>query len=137
MQPRYLFVYGTLRRGVLNPYAAMLAKSSRYMGPAKVQGSLHRVSHYCGLVASDHDEHWVRGDVYAIDHPAQTFRMLDQYEGRTAPHEFARTTRQAVLDSGEQVRAWVYVYTRPPAGRPRIISGDFLQQRRRRPAYVK
>jgi gamma-glutamylcyclotransferase (GGCT)/AIG2-like uncharacterized protein YtfP len=94
-----------------------------------VQGRLYRVAYYPGLVASRRSREWVRGDVYAIDSPAKLLGILDAYEGRTAPREFKRTTLPVLLDSGDLIEAWVYVYTRPTRGLPRIISGDFLNPR--------
>src|ERR1700682_5196292 len=123
----YLFVYGTLRKGMVNKFAAMLSKCTRYVGAAEVPGRLYRVAHYPGLVSSRRDSEWVRGDVYAMEHAAILLRILDEYEGRTAPREFRRTTTPVLLGSGELIEAWVYVYTRSTFGRPRIASGDFLR----------
>ena len=127
----YLFVYGTLRKGVVNEFAAMLSRSAHYIGAARVRGRLYRVAHYPALMPSRRGCGWVRGDVYALDHPVRMFRILDEYEGLTAPSEFQRTTILAKLDSGERIEAWVYVYTRGTVGLPRIVSGDFLNPRPR------
>jgi len=87
------------------------------------------VAHYPGLVPSRRGCDWARGDVYAIDRPARMFRTLDEYEGRTAPREFKRTTTPVLLDSGKRIEAWVYVYTRSAVGLSRIVGGDFLKLR--------
>ena len=127
----YLFVYGTLRKGIVNKAATMLSQCAGYAGPAVVRGRLYRLAHYPGLVLSGGAGDWVWGDVYAIDHPLPMFRILDTYEGRTAPREFERTTASVLLESGELVEAWVYVYARSTFGRRRIVSGDFLKPWRR------
>ena len=130
----YLFVYGTLRKGVVNKFSTMLSRCAWYTGAGGVQGRLYRVAHYPALVPSDREDAWVRGDVYTVDHEVALLRILDTYEGLTAPREFRRTTTTVRLDSGQLIEAWVYVYTRSPLGRPRIPSGDFLNPRLHRRA---
>lgn len=107
----------------------MLARAGRYMGPAAIEGRLYRIAHYPGLVLSP--GRLVRGDLFAIDKRQMTFRTLDAYEGHTAPNEFKRITAPVLLDSGDRIEAYVYVYMRKPSGLKRIRSGDFLNPRRR------
>ena len=128
----YLFVYGTLRRGVANRFARRLSRCALYVGRGRVRGRLYRIGHYPGLVISGSGDDWVVGDVYSVEHQGPVFRMLDAYEGVTAPGEFRRVSVLVVLESGERVQAWVYAYTRRPVGLPRIVSGDFVRPRLRR-----
>jgi gamma-glutamylcyclotransferase (GGCT)/AIG2-like uncharacterized protein YtfP len=54
--------------------------------------------------------------------PAASLASLDAYEGG----EFERQVVTVLLDSGQAVEAWAYVYTRETQGRARIASGDYL-----------
>lgn len=117
-----LFVYGTLRRGIDNEFAAMLARSARFAGTGKVQGELYLVAHYPGLILGGHD--WVVGDVFELDSGGETLRLLDEYE---AGEPFRRVEAAGVLDSGEWVEAQVYIYTGETGGKLRIESGDFVE----------
>ncbi len=76
-----LFVYGTLRKNFANEFARQFYKSGRLLGRAKVRGRLYQISDYPGLVLSDTDAEWVRGEVYTLTDPGVTYPLLDEYEG--------------------------------------------------------
>jgi len=122
--PRNLFVYGTLRDPD-NEHSALLRRSGECIGAGRVKGRLYRIGGaagpvYRGLVPSNDDEDWVRGDVFRLRAPEALYRVLDEYEGG----EFPRDTIAVLLDSGEWVQAAVYRYAGPVEGKPRIASGD-------------
>jgi gamma-glutamylcyclotransferase (GGCT)/AIG2-like uncharacterized protein YtfP len=121
-----LFVYGTLRKGVENEHATMLARSARFAGTGKVHGELYMVAHYPGLVLGGHD--WAVGDVFELDPGGETLRALDEYEGS---EPFRRVSGPVLLDSGEWIEAQVYVYTGDTSGKERIVSGNWLNASRR------
>lgn len=127
-----LFVYGTLRRACAYPMHAVLAADSRYVGSARYQGKLYRVSHYPAVVPSDNPAQQVVGELYQLLRPEQTLAELDIYEECSAefaePHEYRRELQQVKLENGESVSAWVYLYNRDTSGLKLIASGDFLQQ---------
>jgi pyruvate carboxylase len=119
-----LFVYGTLRRGIDNEFAAMLARSARFVSSGKVQGEIYLVAHYPGLILGGRD--WIVGDVFELD--GETLRALDEYEG--SEQFFRRVEAPVLLDSGEWIQAYVYIYTGDTSGRERILSGDWLNANR-------
>jgi gamma-glutamylcyclotransferase (GGCT)/AIG2-like uncharacterized protein YtfP len=121
-----LFVYGTLRLGLKNRYALLLAESATFLGAAFVRGRLYRVSDYPGLVLDDDARDCVRGDLFRLHHPDETLTLLDDYEGS----DYRRVPAAvSVIDSRESLTAWTYVYNGDLAGKVRIESGDFLQTR--------
>jgi gamma-glutamylcyclotransferase (GGCT)/AIG2-like uncharacterized protein YtfP len=122
--PVNLFVYGTLRRDFDNEFAAMLARSARFAGPSKVRGTIYLIAHYPGLVLSVEGGDWVAGDVYTLDAQGETLSALDQYE---ASEPFQRVVAPVLLDSGEWLQAFVYIYTGDLHGKPAIVSGDFVE----------
>jgi gamma-glutamylcyclotransferase (GGCT)/AIG2-like uncharacterized protein YtfP len=128
-----LFVYGTLRRGFANEPAALLHRSARFLGPAKVRGRLYLISTYPGLVPSEDGDRWVHGEAYRLDSPEIIIPKLDKYEGcgpaDPHPHEFRRTTVPVLLDSNQWIEAIAYIYALPIQGKQQILSGEFLAPR--------
>jgi gamma-glutamylcyclotransferase (GGCT)/AIG2-like uncharacterized protein YtfP len=117
-----LFVYGTLRSAFQNRYARLLAEEGKLLGSARVRGRLYDLGRYPGMELSSAPEERVAGELYELRAGARTLEILDEYEG----DEFTRMTVGALLDTGEQMAVWVYVYNRPVAGERRILSGDYL-----------
>lgn len=137
MRPEFLFVYGTLRRGAGGRMHGLVARSGEFVGMATFQGLLYRIGAYPGAVASADQRHSVVGEVYRLRAPDFVFRRLDRYEG-CGPRfgqdpEYARKRCTLTLASGQAVRAWIYLYSRPTAGLPPIPSGDFLHPSARAP----
>jgi gamma-glutamylcyclotransferase (GGCT)/AIG2-like uncharacterized protein YtfP len=119
-----LFVYGTLRREVDNEFAAMLARSASFAGPGRVRGALYLIAHYPGLILAGEGGDLVFGDVFHLDAPGETLRTLDEYE---AGEPFQRVVAPVLMDSGEWLPAYVYIYTGDTRGKPVIESGDFVE----------
>ena len=126
----WLFVYGTLRRGMANPHQAFLERHGRYQGPASFQGRLFLVADYPGAVPSLDANHQVRGDLYGLPDPLRILTRLDAYEGcaTEAPGTglFRRERWLIRRAAGGTCMAWVYVYRRPTSGLTPIPSGDFV-----------
>jgi gamma-glutamylcyclotransferase (GGCT)/AIG2-like uncharacterized protein YtfP len=99
---RYVFVYGTLRRGEERDINR-LAPAPRWVGHASVAGTLHHLGAYPGLVLGGQD--LVRGEVYEISPELE--RQLDEIE-EVWPQQ-----------SGEYIRREVPVaLDHPPAQQP-------------------
>ena len=108
-----LFVYGTLRRNaqrdaVQQAAHEKLARHSRWLGTATVDGKLYPLGEFFVLVYPERER--VPGEVYAVD-PAQwrpVIEYLDDYEGS----DYRRDVVQAQLDHGEMISAWAYLLNR-------------------------
>ena len=138
---RHVFVYGTLRRGEQRDIN-LLKPSPRWVGRASVEGVLHDLGEYPGLVlASDQrpGQKNVRGEVYEISNELE--HLLDEIEG-VAPRpndEYAKREVLVHLTSGSTsdenglghaVTCLVYEVTPGRvAGRPVISSGDWVDYR--------
>jgi gamma-glutamylcyclotransferase (GGCT)/AIG2-like uncharacterized protein YtfP len=129
MEP-HLFVYGTLRRATGTEWSRFLASVSRPVGAARTRGVLFRMNGYPGMAPDAPEDAWVIGEVVQMNEPSTLLPVLDKYEkcspADPLPHEYARRVVDVVLDTGETIRAWVYVYCLDPVGKPRIPSGDYL-----------
>jgi gamma-glutamylcyclotransferase (GGCT)/AIG2-like uncharacterized protein YtfP len=123
-----LFVYGTLMRGSRHPMARELEAHASYLDDARYNARLYLISTYPGMVASAAPEDLVFGEVFELRDPAFLL-MLDDYEGcgpdADQPAEYRRLVHTVTLDSGAQVKAWVYLYNWPVDESRRIVSGRF------------
>lgn len=120
MSTRYLFVYGTLRRGAAGEPALRLASEARHLGLAEIPGELLLVDRYPGLVDG---AGLVVGDLFELANPRKSLPWLDEYEGP----EFEREVRPVTSPDGREIRAWVYRYLGEVGGLSRIPGGDFLR----------
>ncbi len=131
-----LFVYGTLRKQWEHPLSRMLRRESRFLGEAAFPGRLYDLGEYPGAVRSSVATEWVKGDLFLLSNPAESFGVLDEYEGVAAPVGgvalFRRERCSALLGPGRMVESWVYLFNRPTDGFRRIDSGDFLEDWRLR-----
>ena len=126
-----LFVYGTLRENSRNDAFHLLARDATFVGRARMKGRLYDLGEYPGLVASSGADAWVRGELYSLEKPEEALSRLDCYEGcgpdAAKPHDFKRVELDAELETGETIRAWVYVYEGSIEGKHEITSGDYLE----------
>ena len=123
---RYVFVYGTLRRGDDNDIT-LRQPVPRFVGEACIAGTLYHLGAYPGAVLGGSGV--VLGEVYAISpalerdldeleavYPQQT----DEYAKREIPVEVAgRTLRCIVYELNPQYLA----------GAPRLPGGDWVRER--------
>lgn len=124
----HLFVYGTLMRGSSHPMARKLAAGAGYLGGARYNGRLYRITHYPGVVPSRLPDEWVFGDVFELRDP-EILAALDAYEGcgpdDAEPTQYLRRIQDVTLSGGAVTDAWVYVYNWPVENLARIESGRF------------
>ena len=126
-----LFVYGTLRRKWGHPLSRMLRKKGQFLGEATFPGRLYDLGNYPGAVRSPVPTDRVKGDLFLLPNSAESFRVLDEYEGADVSVDsrvlFRRERCSACLGPGRMVESWVYLYCRSIDGLRRIPSGDFLE----------
>lgn len=126
---QYLFVYGTLRKGVPCNKNDLLRKDASFIGMGKIHGELFDTGNYPAFTPSFTDTAWVTGEVYKIRKTARLFNLIDKYEEyqkfNRAPQEYARCRVHAFLEDGCQVIAWVYQYQQAVTSMKKIESGDY------------
>ena len=123
--PELVFVYGTLRRGGSN---AFRMDGAEFVGKGTVEGFLHAVSWYPGLVLGG-DCGRVIGELYRVG--AEQLRALDEFEGLSANEiegaEYRRVRVEVIPDgSGDTLTAWTYEWLGPVDERKLVWSGDWL-----------
>lgn len=127
----YLFAYGTLLSGALEPQIAQLLRRQCRLGPrARIRGRLLDLGDYPGAVKTDAADDWVQGQLIELLTPARCWPLLDSYEGYSAEHPegslYLRERVQAQVLPGQAVlECWVYWLRRPPQGAPSVPHGDW------------
>lgn len=137
---RYVFVYGTLRKGEERDINR-LRPAPRWIGQGSVAGVMHHLGSYPGLVLGG--QGIVHGEVYAVE--AELERVLDEIEevwpqqtGEYAKREVAvrLDAADAPAEPGHAARELMCVlYEIAPErtqGKPIITGGDWVQHRSRR-----
>ena len=115
IDPRYLFVYGTLRPGRAPAPLAPYVGRCRCVGAGSTPGRLYDLRSYPGAVLDPAGGQLVHGQLLEVPDEA-TLDRLDAYEGYDpadrAGSLFVRTRCDVTLGDGRTVGAWVYVYNR-------------------------
>ncbi len=121
MNPDYIFVYGTLKKGYRANY--MIEKIARYVDKAKIHGIMYNLGSYPGILENSNS--FVYGEIYEIK-DLDTLKEIDRYEG-CDPNDpdslFVRKRTIAFCDDESQILAFVYFYNRVVEGSPEIHSG--------------
>lgn len=131
----YLFVYGSLRPAFRQEMHAFLVHHTDLLGTATFQGRLYDLGLYPGAVPSVHPEDRVTGEVFVVRPGSEglVFQVLDRYEG-CGPYvpgrpEYRREEVDVVLEDGQEVTAWMYVYNYGTEALTLIPSGDYVAYR--------
>jgi len=130
----YLFVYGTLRNDYNLKLKNQVAKDLEYVGQGKVKANLYDLGKYPGAIRENNNNEVV-GDVFLIENPDRTFKILDKYEGE----KFTRNKNRIRLRSGKLIDAWIYWYNQIPKEKQKIKYKDYLnylKSKKRRKPYA-
>jgi gamma-glutamylcyclotransferase (GGCT)/AIG2-like uncharacterized protein YtfP len=111
-----LFVYGSLKRGFLNPYAMQLQQEAQFLCEGKLRGLLLNLGRYPAVVAQTQGSTYVFGEIYKLGTRMDTLlASLDQYEGYDpqAPEtgEYRRELLEVETPYGP-MSCWCYTYNR-------------------------
>ncbi len=124
----YLFAYGTLLLAG-NEFANYLNQNCSFYGPGKVEGILYDIGHYPGIILLPGREQFVNGNIYLLNDPETTLKVLDHYEGITdddQPDEYMRKIT-AIETNDRTLDCWIYEYNFPVDGLKQITSGDYIK----------
>ena len=128
-EPKFLFVYGTLREGADHSAHRLLKKGAKLIGPARMRGQLYAVNGYPGAALSNDGDNQVIGELYRLLKPQAVLKALDDYEEAgenfPEPQEYRRCRVLVKKEDGAELFAWCYLYNRPTAGLKLITSGDW------------
>lgn len=133
MRSQYIFVYGTLRRGVNSKMNQLLSDHGEYLCRGETSGKLYALDGYPGMIASSDKKDKVFGEIYKIT-SSKLLILLDDYEECSdnfpLPHEYIRKQLPVRLIDGTQLNAWVYLYNHNISNLMEIKSGDYVKHLR-------
>lgn len=137
MSTSHLFVYGTLMSDAVGAMGGRqrrrLSAEATVVGAGWINGRLFDLGEYPGLLEGEHPDDIVFGEVVWLSQPRLSLEWLDAYEGVSPQSgqddEYVRVERQAMLDDGRAVAAWVYVFRGIVDRDRRIANGRWLSQR--------
>lgn len=133
---RRFFVYGTLKIGGV--YAKDFDQVRQKSVNATLFGyQMHSCVAYPAItpICDGENEFTIEGEVhtFAYKHLDQVMRAMDRIEGYHPDDPesslYKRELKLVVLESGEIVEAWVYVWTQSTEGLPEIKSGKWVNKR--------
>jgi len=137
--PEHFFFYGTLQDVSLSDTARAVLPRLERVGTGSTSGRLVAITGesvvYPALLRTE-DAARVRGTCFRIGpaFSADDLVTLDEYEdfdpAEAEASEYLREAVRVVLDDGQEVPAWTYVWRgSAPSGSKAIPSGDFLAYR--------
>jgi gamma-glutamylcyclotransferase (GGCT)/AIG2-like uncharacterized protein YtfP len=122
----YLFVYGTLLDDD-NEFGRYLKHNCSYYAEGRFKGRLYDIGEYPGAVALSPG--YVYGSIYVMNDPAETLKVLDDYEGfgeeQEQPNLFVREVIEVEIDV-KKLACWVYLYNLATDNYPQVLSGKYL-----------
>jgi|GEM_PF-2711636 len=105
----YLFVYGTLRRGLANPISDFLSRHADLVGNGSFRGRLYDAGRYPCVVPSDDERDRVVGDIFALKEGCKAWHVLDGYECCDIENPdrgvYIRAGVEVDIEDGERVHA--------------------------------
>lgn len=126
---RFLFVYGTLRRGEIR-HGLILKHNGAWVGTGHVAGKLHDHGGFPGLTPAQGTSTF--GEIYRFDDIGAALQTFDFVEGFMGYGQGGSLFRRTLMDirtvSGATLLCWVYVICRPSG--IEIPSNDWVEHRR-------
>lgn len=142
---QYLFVYGTLRRELVDRLApapiAGIIRGLNFVGRGSIRGELYDLGSYPAAICGEDFATLVKGEVYRLQDPEATLMLLDVYEG-CVPGEpeaslFLRRSESVTMEEGGVLPCWLYVYNDWVQGSSPIAGGDYVSYLESRNATVE
>lgn len=110
--PKYLFVYGSLRRHHTPPEMAELMGNLEFVAAGSTSGHVFDLGEYPGAVFDPASTSRVVGEVYKLPNKPHVLRKLDSYEEfkpRSRKQSlFVRESIAVQTSDGEELNCWAY-----------------------------
>lgn len=123
-----LFAYGTLIPGCEPPHMNSICSRLMVIGEATLRGVLYDLGAFPAVVEGGGV---ARGVVLRV--PSDAWTAMDAYEGCPGTGGdlglFRRIMTRAMLEGGEEIDCWLYVYAPDVRGRRVVESGDWRRRR--------
>ena len=123
----YLFVYGTLLDKE-NKHSNHLSKNCTFYSKGKFKGKLYDIGEYPGAVYQPNEELFVCGDLFIMNDPDETFKILDEYEdfgeNEVQPNLFVKELIEAETTI-TIIKCQAFLFNLSTDGLNQIISGHY------------
>lgn len=110
--PKYLFVYGTLRRNHTPPEMADLMRSLEWIGKGSVPGRIYDLGDYPGAIFDQTSTNEIQGEIYKLPTDGKALEKLDEYEefrpSRPNSSLFVRVCVPVRVKRGKRLNCWAY-----------------------------
>ena len=110
--PKYLFVYGTLRRDHVPAEMADLMQRLDFIGEGSLPGRVIDLGSYPGAVFDESSRSKVEGEIYKLPPNSHVLRKLDIYEefrpSRPRHSLFIREPVFVRTSDGKNLSCWAY-----------------------------
>ena len=125
MSSRYIFVYGTLKKG---ERAHSYLEKAYYIGEGEIEGfCLYDLGEYPGIKRCNGK---VKGEVYLVDE--NTLKILDEYEGK----DYKRIEVEVKMKNGRKIKAWCYEYLGEVKEENRILNDQWKSSKNNKEEVV-
>ena len=124
-----IFVYGTLRNGMLNQVVPMLSSYVHIDTKGFVNGKLFDTGEFPAAKPNKLSQTKIYGDVLMVDdnNLDKVLNVLDEYEeiDEKAPQKslFKRKIVDVNIANGKKIKAWIYWYNKDIKGFKELKSG--------------
>lgn len=132
---RFLFVYGSLRKGFNSDAHNYISKYFSFVADAKVRGKLYDLGDYPAAIPTS-ENIFITGELYYLKNENEyewAIEQLDDYEGvyvDEGEKPLYRREQATIILDDKNVVAWMYWYNRNIEGMPLIASGDVLEYKK-------
>lgn len=130
-----IFVYGTLRNGMLNQVVPEVSSFIHADAKGFVNGKLFDTGEYPAAKPNKMNQTRVYGDVLKVDdnHMQIVLNVLDEYEEIDESHPqkslFIRKLVDVNIAKGKKIKAWIYWYNKDIKGFKELKSGIYRKRK--------
>lgn len=123
----YLFVYGSLMKGIDTPPGRFLRATASFVGEGVIPGELYDLGQYPAARYLPDGRNRIFGHLYLLENPSQVLAQLDSYEGIDEPDSEYNRQIVEVLSDGQIIQAWTYLLEDDRVAARRIPGGNYLR----------
>lgn len=123
---QYLFVYGTLRKGLAPLEIAETVEKLKFVGEGFIYGSLYDLGEYPAALLGASDK--VFGEIFELPDDKRVLQKLDEYEGfypNSREKSLYVRKRTTAYVGNEKLRTWIYESNQDLSNFPIIESGNY------------
>ena len=135
--PKYLFVYGTLRRKRTPREMTPVMQKLEWVGKGSVLGRIYDLGNYPGAVFDQRSSQQIQGEIYKLPLDGKVLEKLDAYEeflpSRPDDSLFIRVVIPVQVKKGRRLNCWAYRFNPKKLKQPASRTTTLRKTRSSRP----